>query len=208
VIVLGAGGHAKVVIEALLRAGVTILGIADRDPARRGERILGIPVVGDDAAVLLHPADSVLLVNGLGSTAVSKARRELFLGMKGKGYSFFSAVHPSAVVATDALLMEGAQVMAGAIIQPGTRVGRNAIVNTGASVDHDCLIGDHVHVAPGATLSGGVTVGEGAHIGTGATVIQGISIGRDSLVAAGAVVVRNVPEGSTVKGVPAQVTPL
>lgn len=205
-IVLGAGGHAKVLVEALLRASVRIVGIVDRDPARRGAKVLGVSVVGDDALVLLHPADSILLVNGLGSTAVSPARRRLFLDMKEKGYSFFSPVHPSAVIASDVTLLEGAQVMAGAVVQPGTRIGRNAIVNTGASVDHDCRIGDHVHVAPGATLSGLVTVGQGAHVGTGAAVIQGVSIGAGSVVAAGAVVVGDVPEGATVKGVPARET--
>jgi UDP-perosamine 4-acetyltransferase len=204
VIVLGAGGHAKVVIEALHRSSVAILGIVDNDPARVGEKLLGVPVIGEDDAVLLHPADSVRLVNALGSVGVSKGRRILFQKMKEKGYYFYLVVHPSAVIAEDVVLSEGAQVMAGAVIQPGTHIGRNAIVNTRASIDHDCRIGDHVHVAPGATLSGGVAVGSGAHIGTGATIIQGITIGSDSMVAAGAVVVRDVADGTTVKGVPAR----
>ena len=206
VIVLGGGGHAKVVIEALLRASVAMLGIVDNDPARIGEKLLGIPIIGDDSTVFLHPAHSVRLVNGLGSVGLSMRRQVLFQNLKGKGYTFHSVVHPSAIIASEVTLSEGAQIMAGVVIQPGTQIGQNTIVNTRASIDHDCRIGDHVHVAPGVTLSGGVTIGSGGHIGTGATVIQGISIGPNSLVAAGAVVVRDVEEGTTVRGVPARVT--
>ncbi len=93
--------------------------------------------------------------------------------------------------------------MAGAVVNIGTRVKENSIINTNASVDHDCLIGAHVHIAPGVTLSGGVTVGEGSHIGTGASVMQGIEIGANVIVGAGAVVIDNIETGKTVCGVPA-----
>ena len=95
--------------------------------------------------------------------------------------------------------------MAGVVIQPSSMIGRNAIINTRASVDHDCIIGDHVHIAPGVTLSGAVRVEEGAHVGTGCTVIQGVQIGRNSTIGAGSLVLKDVPARTTVYGVPGRV---
>jgi UDP-perosamine 4-acetyltransferase len=207
VLILGAGGHAKVAIEALLRASIPVLGITDPDASLLGRTVLGIPVVGGDDEVLRHRPDHVFLVNGLGSVGPAARRRELFERFRRAGYGFARVIHPSAIVASDVVVGEGAQVMAGAVIQPGTRIGCNAIVNTRASVDHDCEIGDHAHIAPGAVLSGSVRVGEGAHVGTGASVIQGIRIGAGSVVGAGAAVVRDVPERATVLGVPAREVP-
>lgn len=205
IIVLGGGGHAKVVIEALLRSGAQLLGVTDADPARHGSTLLGVPVLGDDAVVLTQRPEAVLLANGLGSTGLPQRRREIFERFSALGYVFISVVHPSAVVSSEVTLGEGAQIMAGAVLQPGCRIGANSIVNTRAAVDHDCLIGAHVHLAPGVTLSGSVTVGELTHIGTGATVIQGIAIGPRAVVAAGAVVVANIAPATTVRGVPARV---
>jgi sugar O-acyltransferase (sialic acid O-acetyltransferase NeuD family) len=202
VIVLGAGGHARVVIDALLLKGAAILGVTA--PAIEGAPPFGLPFLGTDLAVDAHPATSVRLVNGLGSIRQAGARREIFEGFKAKGYKFDRVVHPSAVVARNVELGEGVQVMAGAVIQTGSRIGANSIVNTRAAVDHDCFVGAHVHLAPGATLSGDVRVGEGAHIGSGATVIQGVSIGSGALVGAGSVVIRDVASGAVVVGIPAR----
>lgn len=204
VLVIGGGGHAKVLIEALLAASALIAGIVDSDPSLDGKTILGVPVLGGDDVVEEFPAAEILLVNGLGSTGLPAVRRRIFEEFKRRGYRFASVVHPSAVVASDAVLHEGAQVMAGAVIQPGTSIGANSIVNTRACVDHDCDISCHVHLAPGVTMSGGVLVGEGTHVGTAAAVIQGINIGRGCLVAAGAVVTRDIADGAKVRGVPAR----
>lgn len=203
-LILGAGGHARVLIEALLAGGEVIAGIVDIDPALQGKTLMGIPVLGGDEIVDDFPRGEIRLVNGIGSIRDTRRRRELFDRFAARGYLFATVVHPAAVVASDAVLEEGAQVMAGAVIQPGCRVGRNSIINTKSSADHDCLIGDHVHIAPGVTLSGDVQIGDHAHVGTGATVIQGVVIGADSLVAAGAVVVRNVTAGARVMGMPAK----
>lgn len=205
VLVIGGGGHAKVLIEALLAGSALVAGIVDADPARVGESVLGVPVLGGDEVVEQFPPGEILLVNGIGSVRSPELRKRIFERFTSRGYSFAAVVHPSAVIAGDVQLGAGAQVMAGAVIQPGAVIGRNAIVNTRAAVDHDCRIGDHCHLAPGVTLSGDVVVGEAAHIGTGATVIQGITIGDGSTVGAGAVVVRDVPPGVTVTGVPAKV---
>src|SRR6266571_4080705 len=204
VIILGAGGHAKGLVDALLAASAVIAGIVDPDPALTGTKVLGVPVLGGDDIVNEYPPSEIQLVNGLGSVGLPVKRQQLFEKFKGMGYKFATVVHPSAVIASDVVLGEGVQVMAGVVIQPGCRIGINSIINTRASVDHDCAIGDHVHIAPGVTMSGGVTVGTCSHIGTGATVIQGISIGNGCLVAAGAVVTNNIIAGAMVRGVPAR----
>ena len=205
VIVLGAGGHAKVLIDALKLNAVDILGITDPDPAALGREILGVPIIGTDAVLKDYSPREVQLVNGLGSVGSTQARSDLFGAGKNLGFTFMTVVHPAAVVAVNAELGEGCQIVAGAIIQPGVQLGDNVVINTGASVDHDCVIGSHSHVAPGVTLSGGVQVGEGSHIGTGALVVQGVHIGAASLIGAGSVVLRDIPEGRKAFGCPAKV---
>jgi UDP-perosamine 4-acetyltransferase len=204
VIVIGAGGHAKVLVDALLLSGVRILGLLDRDPAMAGRDVLGVPVLGGEDKLSLHAPGQTLLVNAVGSVDSMQARKTVYDRLCGQGYGFAPVVHPQAVVSKFAVIQPGAQILAGAVVGPGAVIGENAIINTRASVDHDCRIGAHVHVAPGATLSGGVVVGESSHVGTGASVIQGIRIGRGCLVAAGAVVVRDVPDGAKVWGTPAR----
>jgi sugar O-acyltransferase (sialic acid O-acetyltransferase NeuD family) len=205
VIILGAGGHAKVLIDALKLRSVEIAGIVDPDREKHGTNILGIPVIGNDDVVLKKAPGTVMLVNGLGSVKQPKLRKQLFDSFKARGFTFASVIHPSAVVAPDVVLGEGCQVMAGSVIQPGCVIGSNTIINTRASVDHDCTISSHVHIAPGVTLSGNVVVEERVHIGAGATVLQGVRIGRNSVIGAGAVVLQDVPEEVLVYGVPGKV---
>ncbi len=200
-VVLCAGGHARVVIEALRSRGTRPTAVTDRDSARVGSFLGGIPIIGPDENVLAMKVDSVELVNGLGNRASRSspglsARRELFGRFATLGYAFPVISHVSAVIASDVFPGEGAQVMAGAIIQPGARIGRNVLINTRAVVEHDCQIGDHCHIAPGAVLCGGASVGEGSHVGAGAIVLGGINLGAGSVVAAGAVVAKDVEAGS------------
>lgn len=204
VIVIGAGGHAKVLVDALQCAGVALAGITDRAPGLPGRDVLGVPVLGDDAVLERHPPAGTLLVNGIGSAGSMQARKAAFERFKALGYRFLAVRHPSAVVARDARIGEGAQILAGAVVQPGTLIGDDSIVNTGARVDHDCTIGRHVHLAPGAILSGNVTIGDATHVGTGAVVIQGIGIGAGCTIAAGAVVTGGIADGARVAGVPAR----
>ena len=199
-IVLGGGGHAMVVIDALLSRGCEVLGFTSPEKAAP---ILGVEHIGDDAVLDRYAPGTVTLANGLGSVKSTDRRRELF-SLFSEAYTFLPVIHASAVIAPSVAMEEGAQVMAGAVVQPGTGIMENAIINTRSSVDHDCSIGAHAHIAPGVTLSGGVVVGTGAHIGTGSSVIQGVMIGARSIVGAGAVVIRDVPPGATVVGVPAK----
>lgn len=204
IIILGAGGHAKVLIDALRLQSVEILGIVDVDPKKKGLELMGVPIIGSDEEVMKYSPQKVRLVNGMGSVRVSSLRRQLFENFKSKGYQFENVIHPSAIIANEVILSEGVQIMAGVIIQAGCQIGVNTIINTGSLVDHDCLIGSHTHIAPGVVLSGGVVVDENVHIGTGAVIIQGVQVGANSLVAAGAVVIRNISNDATVAGIPAR----
>ncbi|GGI29200.1 NeuD/PglB/VioB family sugar acetyltransferase [Bradyrhizobium guangdongense] len=199
-IVLCAGGHARVIIEALLSRGIHPAAAADRDATRLGEVIGGVKITGSDDDVLKMAADTVELANGLGNRASRtdsglSGRRLLFDRFAARGYKFPVIAHASAVIASDAQLGDGAQVMAGAVIQPAARLGRNTLINTRAVVEHDCMVGDHAHVAPGAVLCGGVSIGESVHIGAGAVVLVGVKVGAGAVVAAGAVVTRDVAAG-------------
>jgi len=133
---------------------------------------------------LIQPRSSLPKDKGL--------RARLFNTFNAKGYRFKTLVDPTAFIAADVELSDGVQVMAGVIIQAGTKIAENTIVNSGAIVEHDCRIGRHVHIAPGAVLSGTVDVGDGVHVGTGATIIQGISIGAGSIIGAGSVVTQDI----------------
>ncbi|MEX0694477.1 MAG: acetyltransferase [Rhodospirillales bacterium] len=204
VIIIGASGHAKVLVNLLNVLGAEIIGLTDMDNTIHGRRILGHTVLGDDSMISTHRYGTIHLVNGIGSTRPGPVRQEIYNRFSNMGYTFRTCVHPQAIVSPDTILPEGVQIMAGAIVQPGCMIGANSIINTRASVDHDCILGEHVHIAPGAVLGGTVLVGDGAHIGTGATVIEQIRIGEGAMIAAGACVVRDVEAGGLVAGVPAK----
>lgn len=194
-VLIGAGGHAKVALSLARAAGWTVLGVCDPDLARqdlrewRGLRVLG----GDEALADVDPTQ-VGLLNGIGQTVGGGPRQRLFDELTQRGFRFLALVHPAATVDPSVALDDGVQVMAGAIVQADSRIGCNTIVNTGASVDHDCTVGPHVHIAPGATLCGSVRVDDGAFVGAGATVVQGLHIGSRAFVQAGAVLVRDLAE--------------
>jgi len=204
VVLLGAGGYARTVLQILRMRRDDVRGCVGLEPDRPASYALEVPYLGDDTAALTLDAAQIALVNAVGSVGPPITRRELFQRYKTAGFRFETLVHPRAVLADDVHMEEGAHVHANAVLQPGAVIGANAIVNTGASVDHDCRIGAHAHLAPGVVFSGNVVVGECAHVGTGAIVIQGIHIGAGATVAAGAVVVSAVAQGRTVMGAPAR----
>ena len=204
IIIIGGGGHAKVVIEALRQAGHKVVGAVDTDGAKHGKDVLGVKMLVDENAVLSLDSSGIELANGLGPI---EPRRAIFKRFRVKAFRFATVRHPSAVIADSAIVGEGAQIMAGAVVQPDVSLGENSLVNSRASVDHDCDIGMHAHVAPGATLAGGVRVGDGSLIGAGATVLENVRIGAACMVGAGAAVVGDVADGITVVGVPARPWP-
>lgn len=206
VIFLGGGGHAKVLMEALLLQGREVLGYTSLERDQAGG--LRLNRLGDDRAIAAYGPETIRLINAIGSIKSTLNRQRLFEQFQNQNYRFATVIHPAAVIASDVRVPEGVQIMAGAVVQPGTSLGENAIVNTGALIDHDCQIGAHAHIAPGVVLSGGVRVAEGAHVGTGAVVIQGVVLGARSVVGAGAVIVKDVPPGATVVGVPGKIIEL
>ena len=188
-IVIGGGGHARVVMDALLLLGFEIQGFTDIIPKQISLHGKKITYLGADEEYLEKSnKKDIQFVNGIGSVGNPENRREIFKRFKQAGHSFLTVIHPSAVVAQGVTVGEGVQIMAGAIIQTGCKIGNNVIINTRASVDHDCVIGDHVHIAPGAVLSGNVTVDENTHIGTGASIVQGIRIPAETFVKAGSTI--------------------
>lgn len=204
VIVIGGGGHSRVLIDSLLRQSHKVLGFTDIEPQVQLSSFRGIPCLGNDGIINNYAPSEIGLVNGMGSIGSVDLRKRIYETFIAKGYSFPSIIHPSAIIASDVIFGEGVQVMAGAIIQTSCRIGNNTIINTRASVDHDCVIGANVHIAPGVTLSGGITVGDSVHIGCGATIIQQVNLHESSIIGAGAVVLNDVPAHRTYVGVPAK----
>jgi len=197
IVVIGAGGHAKVAIAALQAAGARVVAVHDDDSTKWGSAILGVPVVGPVAEAAGAGAPLVIAV-GDNPTRAALARRL-------PDARFATVVHPSAVVHPTVTLGPGAVVFAGAVIQPDSRLGAHAIVNTSASIDHDCVLGDFVHIAPGTHLAGNVTLGEGVFLGVNCAAIPGVSVGAWTTVGAGGVIVASLPAHVTAVGVPARV---
>ena len=203
ILLLGGGGHAKVVLDTLLSSDQQVIGFLDQNPAIK--ELFGVKRLGDaDPSRMADfaPAE-ILLANGFGSTWMNSLRKDQFDLWKAHGYEFLTLIHPSSMISANVVLGEGVQVMAGAIVQAGSTIEANVLINTRAVVEHDCHLSSHVHVASGAILSGGVSAGTEAHIGPAVTVIQGVHIGHHSIVGAGSVVVRDVPEHMRAIGVPA-----
>ncbi|QXH48304.1 NeuD/PglB/VioB family sugar acetyltransferase [Pseudomonas xanthosomatis] len=203
VVLLGAGGHARVVRDVIGLRGLTPVGVSAPELAK-GIAWHGLVAVGDDDAVLQMGGQQVLLANGIGVIPGQAVRVRVHQRFQAQGFRFVTLVHPSAVLAACVELGEGVQVMAGAVIQPGSRIADGVVVNTGALVDHECHIEQHAFIGPGATLCGQVRVEARAFIGAGAVVLPGVTVKRNTVVGAGAVVVCTVEAGTTVVGNPAR----
>ena len=203
-VVLGAGGHARVVLASLDRVAVDVVG-ALVAPGDATHDDIGVPVLGGDELLRqLRETGVTHFVIGIGGTRDNWPRAKAFEAGVAAGLSPLTVVHPTAVCLALEGLGGGVFLGPGAIVNIGSKVGDNVIVNSGAIVEHDCHLGAHVHVASGAVLGGGVRADSYAHIGAGAVVRQGLSIGSAAIVAAGAVVVEDVDPGVTVAGVPAK----
>ena len=206
IVVVGGGGHAKVVISILHKLKrYRILGYTDRQD--RGS-VLGIPFLGSDCELnaLANGDETIAAVLGVGQVGLGNARCELWTKLQSELPSqlFPVIVSPAAVINDDVSFGDGVVVMDGTIINVGARLGRGAIANTNSTIEHDVILEDWVHVAPGATISGGATVGRFSMVGAGATVIEGIKIASSCMVGAGSVVVNDITEPGTYVGCPAR----
>jgi UDP-perosamine 4-acetyltransferase len=201
-VVLGGGGHAKVIFDILEDAGeYEIAGFVA--PGGPHQAVLGHPWLGDDACL------EAILRSGVGHGFVAlgdnRRRWDSIGALRGLGFRLANAISPRAVVSRHAALGVGIAIMPGAVVNAGTQVGDGVIVNTNASVDHDCVLGPCAHVAPGCALAGCVCLGEGVFLGTGSSVIPRVAIGAWTVVGAGGVVVADLPEHVLALGIPAAV---
>ncbi|CAJ0809882.1 UDP-N-acetylbacillosamine N-acetyltransferase [Ralstonia wenshanensis] len=204
VIVVGAGGHAVVVADALLASGRSVVGFVDPAPGMQGRSMCGLPVLGGDEILTQHNRSEVVLANGIGGVGDSSVRRRVQQRLVDLGWRFVGVIHPSAIVSPFAAMAADTQLLARAVVQPNASIEEGCIVNTGAIVEHDALLGAWSHAAPGSTICGGVQVGGSCHVGAGAVVMQGIQLGPRTIVGAGAAVVRDFEGSGTLVGVPAR----
>jgi sugar O-acyltransferase (sialic acid O-acetyltransferase NeuD family) len=199
IFIVGASGHGKVVLDALLQSGLSVENIIVSDDCIEllGKHFLGLPITVpaiQDAA--LKSRFHVAVGNGV-------VRRKLFEGLESAGSRPYTVLHPRAVISNFASIGAGVFVAAQGLVAPGATLGRGVIINHGAVVDHDCDVGNFVHIAPNATLGGRVRIGDLALIGAGATILPQTTIGEGAIIGAGAVVVRDVGAGDVCAGVPA-----
>ncbi|WP_422529146.1 acetyltransferase [Serratia fonticola] len=198
ILVLGAGGHASVIVDVLLASKNKIVGIISPEVVQERKIFDGLNFYHDECIIYDYHVKDIFLVNGVGSLPFNNRRSDIYNKYTNEGYEFLSVLSSNAYISEYAVLGRGVQVMPGAIIQAGAVIGDNTIINTSAIIEHDCIIGCNNHIAPGATLSGGVHTGSDVHIGTNATIIQSIAIGERSVIGAGAVITKDVKEESIV----------
>jgi len=192
VLLIGSGGHASVLLDMLIEQKINVFGYVSPLPAINQKLFSDFHWFKSDEDILPFDKGTIQLVNGIGSLPGNTLRADFYKKYKNLGYSFATLVSKDAGVSGYATLEQGVQVMRGAMIQTGTTVGYNSIVNTGSIVDHDCTIGSNNHIAPGVTISGQVTSKENVHFGTGSSVIQSINVNENVVVGAGSSVTKDV----------------
>lgn len=198
--ILGASGHGKVVADTAECCGWQ--SVEFFDDAWPGVQKNGVwPVVGDTAALMCRLADFAGVLVAIGNNRIRQAKLH---ELQAEGARLVKLIHPAATVSRYAVIGDGTVVFAGAVVNAGARINLGGILNTGCSIDHDCLLGDAVHISPGARLAGGVRVGDLSWIGIGASVRQLVRIGAHAMVGAGSAVVSDIPDDVTVAGVPAK----
>lgn len=201
-LIIGGGGHAKVLIDAISSAGkYRIEGILD-NRVKVGDKITGFPVIGGDE--FLDKFKDFYIAIGIGSVKASDKRKMIYERCRRMGFELPAIIHSDAYVSNSAVIGDGVQVMAGAVINPQAKIGANTIINTGAIIEHDCVVAPHCHISLNAVLAGKVMVGESCHVGMGAIILQEIDIGSRVTVGAGAVVTKDIEGGKTVVGIPAK----
>ncbi len=203
IILIGSGGHSKVVMETIICSkNFDIVGIVDPQKAK-GEKILGISIIGRDSDLQSYFKRGIKnCFITVGSVGNPKARIRLYDLALRIGFSFPNIIHPSAIVSKFVSLGEGNYIAPGVIINADAQIGNNCIINTQAVIEHDCIVGDFVHIAPGAKIGGGVNIGKFSHIGIGSCVLQCLHIGSNTIIGAGSVVLKDVVDNVVAYGNP------
>lgn len=193
IVLYGASGHCKVIIDILQCNNLVIQAIIDDAPK---DNILGLKVINS------KEYDFSGIQNMILSIGNNKVRKRLASKLK---FNFTVAIHPKAIISNHTSVGEGTVIMAGAIINPDAKIGNHCIINSRAVVEHDCQISDYAHICPNASLAGGVIVGEGTQVGIGASVIQGVKIGKWVTIGAGTVIINDIPDYAVVVGNPGRI---
>lgn len=196
IVVVGAGGHARVVVSTLRAAHEPVAAVFDDDPTLWDKRLLGVPIRGPVEKLSDFEGQAVI---GIGDPHVRKSLVDRLQ------IHWATVIHPSSFVDPAVPLGEGSVIFAGAVVQPESRIGAHAVVNTSATVDHNCIVEDFAQIAPGANLCGSVSVGTGSFVGANAVVIEKLKVGQWSTVGAGAVVIRDLPDKVVAVGCPARI---
>lgn len=199
VIIIGAGGHARVIADIIKKSNDEIVGFLDDNAKIQGKTIFdGKIVLGDTSEKSVKKYSDCYFIIGIGSNRIRRIISEKYPNIK-----WYTAIHPSAIIGSNVEIGEGSVVMAGTIINTGTVIGKHCIINTSSSIDHDNVLEDYVHVSPGSHLAGAVKIMKGTWICAGVTVINNITIGNNNVIGAGATVIRNIEEeNSTFIGIP------
>ncbi|AXA54963.1 acetyltransferase [Pseudomonas thivervalensis] len=206
-VLVGAGGHAKVLLSLAKSAGFEVIGVcAPEFESREIKEWRGIKVLGGDSSIEQLDPQRIGLINGIGHVMHNSVRKTIFERYRTKGFSFPALIHPFSSVDPSVSLGQGVQVMAGAVIQADSVIGENTIINSRASIDHDCIVNANVHIAPGAVVCGSSTIGCDAFIGAGATIVQSLVVGENAVVGAGSVLVRSLPANCMSLGIKPYVT--
>lgn len=198
-LILGAGGHGKVIAEtAILMNKWQDIAFLDENPNIKG--ILGYPVIGG-----LSECKNLLGEYTEGFVAIGNNHRrvELIMELEYHGFLIPNIIHPTSVISPTSRIGKGSSLLAGAIVNSSTEIGKGCIINTAATIDHDCILQDGVHLSPGSHLGGNVFIGKHSWICIGAVVSNNIIIGKDSIVAAGSTVINDIGDSVMVAGVPA-----
>lgn len=195
-ILFGASGHCKVILDILFLNGLKVNYILDDNPKQ--EKILGINVFKTKK---LYEYNGIAIIS-IGDNYIRKKVSEKYK------FEYIFAIHPKAVISKYSKIGEGTVVMANVCVNPDVNIGKHCILNTGCVIEHDCSIEDFAHISPNVAIAGNVQVGEGSHIGIGSSIIQGIKIGKWCTIGAGAVIIRDVPDFATVVGNPGKIIKL
>lgn len=194
IIIIGGGGHAKVLIDCIeSENNFEIISVLDDNPNLH--EILHYKVLRRTGLIFQN---DVKIILGIGN---NKTREKIAAEISA---DYITTAHPSAVISKYAKIGKGTQIFAGAIINAGAVIGDHCIINTGSVIEHDCVLADFVHISPNAALSGAVQIGSGSHIGTGANIIQNITVGSNVIIGSGAVVTSDIPDNCTAVGIPAK----
>lgn len=199
VVIIGAGGHAKVIAEIILKSGDNVIGFLDDNIDFQNKIVyLDKRVIGTTKDIEKYK--DYYFIIGIGNNSIRKKIND------DNNLKLYTAIHPSAIIAQDVEIGKGTVIMPGVVINPGTKIGKNCIINTCASLDHDNILEDYVHISPGVHLAGTVSIKENTWLCTGASVKNNITIEKNNIIGAGGVVIKNIlSSGNTYIGIPASI---